>query len=294
MDSISFTGSAATGRMFRQMLAARMAAPRLTVEADSVNSTILGRDATPGSEIFDLAVREVVKALSVKAGQLCTNIRRIFVHSSVASAFADAVAAKVSTLTVGDPANESTRVGPLINRAQRDEALSNIARLQTESTVVAQARLEAMPEKSGFVAPTLLICSKPEEARAVHEIEVFGPCATILPYDSLDQAVAFAVRGEGSLALSLFSDDRDEQMKIVVRLGAWHGRILLVDSDAGKAHTGHAIVMPQCVHGGPGRAGGGEELGGFRGLGFHMQRTAIQGSSAAFAGIAGDAAQIST
>lgn len=281
MDSVAFTGSAATGGLFRQRLAERSAPPRLTVEADSVNATILGPDLSPESPLFDLAVRETVKALSVKAGQLCTNIRRILVPASLAETFAEAVGAKVAALKVGDPADAETRVGPLINAAQRDEALANIARLQAETRQVAQAALPEVAPEAAFVAPTLLHCDAPAEARAVHDVEVFGPCATVLPYGALEQAVDLGTRGEGSLALSLFSGDPAVQESIVDGLGPWHGRILMVDETVGKAHTGHAIVMPQCVHGGPGRAGGGEELGGVRGLRLHMQRTAIQGSPGA-------------
>jgi len=142
---------------------------------------------------------------------------------------------------------------------------------------------------SGFVAPTLLRCDDPRAARAVHEIEVFGPCATVMPYGSIDEAIALGARAEGSLALSLFSEDAAVQMAVIAGLGPWHGRVLMVDSEVDKAHTGHSIVMPQCVHGGPGRAGGGEELGGLRGLRFHMQRSAVQAGPAAFARLEGRA-----
>ncbi|WP_372602698.1 3,4-dehydroadipyl-CoA semialdehyde dehydrogenase [Actibacterium sp.] len=293
MDSIAFTGSADTGAMFRQALAGRAAAPRLTVEADSVNATILGPDVTPDSPVFDLALREAAKALTIKAGQLCTNIRRILVPAALAPAFAEALGAKVSALAVGDPADEATRVGPLINVAQRDTALENIARLGAEARTVATASLPDVAPNSGFVAPQLLLCDDPTAARAVHEIEVFGPCATILPYADLDQAVQLGAAGEGSLALSLFSDDRAVQAGVVAGLAPWHGRILMVDAEVGRNHTGHSIVMPQCAHGGPGRAGGGEELGGARGLRFHMQRTAIQGGPSALAALADAACELS-
>jgi 3,4-dehydroadipyl-CoA semialdehyde dehydrogenase len=285
MDSLAFTGSASTGITFRRALAERAAPPLLTIEADSVNATIVGRDVAVGSDLFDLSVREAVKALSVKAGQLCTNIRRILVPAEIAPAFAEAVAAKVKALAVGDPADEATRVGPLVNLAQRREAESNIARLMTEARLVARSEMPDAGPQSGFVAPHLLFCDHPGDAGALHEIEVFGPCATVMPYASRDEAVALAVRGEGALALSVFSGDAAEQTSLVSALGSWHGRILLVDDEVGKAHSGHAIVMPQCVHGGPGRAGGGEELGGLRGLRFHMQRTAIQASPTAFSAL---------
>lgn len=277
MDSIAFTGSAATGVLLRRQLAEKEAAPRLAIEADSVNATIIGPDVAPGAALFDLALREATKALSVKAGQLCTNIRRIFAPTAIADEFTAALEAEVRKLVVGDPAEEATQVGPLINTSQRDEARRNIERLSRETKIVAQATLPQVVTNSGFVAPTLLRCVDPASARLVHEIEVFGPCSTILPYDDIAEAVALGARSEGSLALSLFSDDIKVQTAVLSGLAPWHGRVLLIDDEVGKTHTGHAVVMPQCVHGGPGRAGGGEELGGCRGLRFHMQRTALQG-----------------
>ncbi len=277
MDSIAFTGSAATGSMIRSHKSVLASGARVTIEADSVNGTILGPDAAPGTPVFDLAVREVVKALSVKAGQLCTNIRRIFVSQEHADAFAEAVAAKIATLVVGDPADEATRVGPLINKAQRLEAEEKIAALMAEAQEVAVAPMGDIADSSGFVAPRLLRVTDPAAARTVHEVEVFGPCVTMLAYSDLAEAIQLATAAEGSLALSLFSNDPAVQQQCVGDLAAWHGRILCVDDEVGRAHTGHSIVMPQCVHGGPGRAGGGEELGGQRGLRFHMQRTAVQG-----------------
>jgi 3,4-dehydroadipyl-CoA semialdehyde dehydrogenase len=262
------------------------AAPRLTVEADSINATVVGADAVAGSAIFDLAVREALKALSVKAGQLCTNIRRIIVPATLADDFTEALAAKVRNLAVGDPASATTRVGPLINAAQRQEAEANIGRLEAETRIVARAALPETPPQSGFVAPTLMRCDNPLEAQSVHEVEVFGPCATILPYRDTSEAVALVRKAEGSLALSLFSNDHGLQTGIVSDMAAWHGRLMLVDDEVGKAHTGHFNVMPQCVHGGPGRAGDGEELGGLRGLRFHMQRSAVQAGPSALSALA--------
>lgn len=273
MDSLAFTGSAETGRVLRADARIIASGARLTIEADSVNATILGPDAAPGTAMFDLALREAEKALSVKAGQLCTNIRRILVPEAIAPAFAEALAEKVRAFRVGDPADEATRVGPLVNRAEQQVAERRIAMLRSEATCLAEAQ---RPTSGAFVAPTLLHCAAPEAARHVHEIEVFGPCATILPYGTLTGATRLAARAGGSLALSLFSDDPATQLQVIADAAPWHGRVLLVDAEVGKAHTGHAIVMPQCVHGGPGRAGGGEELGGLRALGFYHQRSAVQ------------------
>lgn len=293
MDSVAFTGSADTATILRREIADMVAGPRLTVEADSVNATILGDDLSVNDAIFDLAQREAIKALCVKAGQLCTNIRRIFVPAGIADAFSDALVAKVSSLSVGDPADERTRIGPLINAAQRDDAHAKIDRLSAETRLMAQAQLPDVSPLSGFVAPRLLRCDDPFAARAVHETEVFGPCATIIPYTSREDAFALAVRAEGSLALSLFSGDPVLQSQVISQLGPWNGRILMVDGEVGKAHTGHSNVMPQCVHGGPGRAGGGEELGGLRGLRFHMQRSAVQASPTALGRLAERSAECS-
>ncbi|HRE19563.1 MAG TPA: 3,4-dehydroadipyl-CoA semialdehyde dehydrogenase [Rhabdaerophilum sp.] len=273
MDSVAFTGSAATGETLRAHPNAIRAGFRLTIEADSVNATILGPDARPGTVVFDLAVREATKALSIKAGQLCTNIRRILVPRALSRDFAAALGAQVEGLTVGDPADEAVRVGPVMNAAQQKDAQEKKAALEGEARVVAQAKA---PEAGAFVAPTLLLCDAPVEAQAIHDVEVFGPCASILPYENIGEAVSLGMRGGGSLALSLFTNDREFAGAALDGLGPWHGRVLVVDEEVGRNHTGHAIVMPQCVHGGPGRSGGGEELGGLRGLRFHMQRSAVQ------------------
>ncbi len=296
MDSIAFTGSAGTGLHVRSHPGVLSSGARVTIEADSVNGTILGPDVAPGTPLFDLAVREITKALSLKAGQLCTNIRRIFVPRQHAQAFADAVLEAVRALKVGDPSDESVRVGPLINRRQQRDALDSIARLASDAKLLTGSDLPdnldaACRENGAFVAPTLLFCEQPGEVRSVHEIEVFGPCATIMPYDDLGEAIVLAIRGGGSLALSCFTEDGDVQLAVTSQLGPWHGRIMFVDATTGRNHTGHGIVMPQCVHGGPGRAGNGEELGGLRGLRFHMQRSAIQGSRAVHETLAARVAQ---
>lgn len=296
MDSLAFTGSADTALRLRSSPAMLQNAPRVSIEADSINASIVGPDAAPGAAIFDLAVRETVKALTVKAGQLCTNIRRIFVDERHLATFGEAVAAELETIAVGDPADAAVRMGPLVDTAQQAAALEGINRLRRESDVICGGGRPGSVEgadvsKGAFVAPTLLVCPRPSQATAVHEMEVFGPCATIMPYQAIEEAVALAARGGGSLALSLFCGDAKLQRQAVLGLAPWHGRLLVVDDEVGKRHTGHAIVMPQCVHGGPGRAGGGEELGGLRALRFHMQRSAVQGSPSLLKGLADDAAE---
>jgi 3,4-dehydroadipyl-CoA semialdehyde dehydrogenase len=295
-DSLAFTGSFDTASTLRTNPNILLKAPRVTIEADSINSTIIGADAVPGTSVFDLAVREIVKALSVKAGQLCTNIRRVFVPALMLEQIKEAVVEGVAVLPLGDPADTSVKIGPLVNVEQRDAALVKMEQLKREAFVVTgggipKAVVGANPNAGGFLAPTMLVCADPSTARAVHEIEVFGPCLTLMPYTSLDSAVAMAgPGGSGSLVVSIFTDDPAIAAKAVLGLAPWNGRILIANEEAGKNHTGHAIVMPQCVHGGPGRAGGGEELGGMRGLRFHMQRTAVQGSPAVLRELCGQLA----
>ncbi len=296
MDSIAFTGSADTGALVRSHANVSATGVRVTIEADSVNATILGPDVTPDSALFDLAVREVSKALSVKAGQLCTNIRRVLVPRAHLDAFTESVAASVSRFKTGDPVDEAVRVGPLVNKRQQQDAFDGIAKLSAEARIVTGGDIPAdldsgLAGKGAFVAPTLLSCAEPHAAKAVHAIEVFGPCATAMPHDGIADAADLAIHGGGSLALSLFTNDAQTRLHAASLLGPWHGRIMMVDEETGRNHTGHSIVMPQCTHGGPGRAGGGEELGGLRGMRLHMQRSAIQGSHKAFEALSGGAAE---
>ncbi|MCC2097491.1 MAG: 3,4-dehydroadipyl-CoA semialdehyde dehydrogenase, partial [Hyphomicrobiales bacterium] len=280
-DHIAFTGSADTGAMIRSHARILSVAPRLNVEADSINCAVLGESAAPDSDIFNLIVREITGALTVKAGQLCTNIRRILVPQALAGELTDALAAKIDGIVSGDPANETVALGPLVNRAQQAAALEGLAKLKTEARVVRgggvpEHLVDADPAKGAFLQPTLLSVAESSNLGAIHETEVFGPVATLIPYGSMEEAIALAARGGGSLAASVWCEDAGEAAGIAAGLGAHHGRVMCVDPDVGKGHTGHSIVMPQGVHGGPGRAGGGEELGGLRGLRFYMQRTAVQ------------------
>jgi len=295
-DQLAFTGSADTALMLRNNGNILGRAPRLNIEADSVNATILGPDAKPGDPVYDLLVREAVKALSVKAGQLCTNIRRIFVPADQLSGVSDAIAAKVGGMSVGDPANESVRMGPLINKAQQQAAFDGLAALSSETSVVTgggapDALDGGDAERGAFVAPTLLSCADPSAAYAVHETEVFGPVSTIMPYEGSDGGASLAACGGGSLAVSVFTNDTAWAAQTAKSVAPYHGRVLVVDEEVGKNSTGHSIVMPQCVHGGPGRAGGGEELGGLRGLRFYMQRSAVQGSPTLLSALADGSAE---
>ncbi len=283
-DHIAFTGSAATGLAIRSHASVLRAAPRLTIEADSINTAVLGESAARDSEAFNLLVREVSGALSTKAGQLCTNIRRILVPKALVGNLTEALAAKIDAIASGNPANESVALGPLMNRAQQQAALEGLGKLKAEAKVVRgggvpSQLVDADPDKGAFVQPTLLAATDDvARQKAVHDTEVFGPAATLIGYGSMEEAVTLAARGGGSLAASVWADDAAEAACLAVGLGRHHGRVMCIDPAVGKGHTGHSIVMPQGVHGGPGRAGGGEELGGLRGMRFYLQRTAVQGS----------------
>jgi 3,4-dehydroadipyl-CoA semialdehyde dehydrogenase len=297
-DHLAFTGSSDTALSLRAHPRAMSAAPRITIEADSVNATLLGPEAKPGDAVFDLLVREVAKALMVKAGQLCTNIRRVLVAAETLPALQEAIAAKLAGTVIGDPADEAVRMGPLVNKRQQAAALSGLNQLAGETDVVCGGDLPeklqgGSRDKGCFLAPTLLSCADPDAAKAVFETEVFGPAATLIPYRDEAHALALVQRSGGSLVASLFSNDAAFAKRAALALAPYHGRLLVVDETVGKNHTGHAIVVPQCVHGGPGRAGNGEELGGLRGLSFYMQRSAIQGSPALLQALEAESASAS-
>jgi 3,4-dehydroadipyl-CoA semialdehyde dehydrogenase len=283
-DVVAFTGSADTAMRVRGHANVVARSVPVNVEADSINAAVLATGSAAGSAAFDAFIREVVREMTVKAGQKCTAIRRIFVPAAMAGTVTEALAAKLAGTKVGDPRREDTRMGPLVTRGQQAAAFDGIRRLAAEAKVVcggadAPALDGIDPARSAFVAPTLLRVDDAGGARVVHEIEVFGPAATVVPYRDLEDASSLVARGGGSLVASVYGEDRDILMRIVSALGPDHGRILAVDPAIATAHTGHGIVMPQCNHGGPGRAGAGEELGGLHGLRFYHQRLAVQGSS---------------
>jgi oxepin-CoA hydrolase/3-oxo-5,6-dehydrosuberyl-CoA semialdehyde dehydrogenase len=281
-DLLSVTGSAATARALRTHPTVAGNAVRFNAEADSLNCSILGPDAVPGTEEFDLFVKQLVTEMTVKAGQKCTAIRRAFVPAAVIDDVEDAVAAKLATVTVGNPADPEVRMGALASLGQRDDVLAQLRKL-TSAAHLAHGNpdrfdlIDADPERGAFLPPLLLRCDEPDR-REPHEIEAFGPVSTLLPYDgSADQAVAYAARGEGSLVGSVVSYDRAFARDVVLEAAPWHGRLLVLDRDSSGESTGHGSPLPHTTHGGPGRAGGGEELGGLRSVLHHMQRTAIQG-----------------
>src|SRR5208337_3731804 len=292
-DAVAFTGSAETGAGIRQHPRIQQGV-RVNIEADSLNAALLGPDATPGSPSFDFFVREVVREMTTKTGQKCTAIRRVLVPAEHDATATDAIAAALSKVVVGNPANPAVTMGPLVNMAQRKSAEEGIRKLSAEAEVAYSPQLfapvDAISEQGAFVPPTLLKLRNGAEGELVHELEIFGPVATVVPYRDQADAFALARRGGGSLAASVFSSDANFLAAAAVALGTTHGRLLLVDPSIGDSHTGHGIVLPSCMHGGPGRAGGGEELGGLHGLWFYHQRVAIQGPAATLSALVAQAA----
>src|SRR5262247_565532 len=283
-DVIAFTGSSDTASRIRSHANVLARGVPVNVEADSINAALLAPDAAPGTPVFDAFVKEVAREMTVKAGQKCTAIRRVFVPKARQDAVTEALAARLAKVAVGDPRRDDVRMGPVVTPAQQLAALHGIRKIAQEATFVCGGpeapTLDGIdPKRSSFVAPTLLTVAAAAEAAAVHDTEVFGPAATILPYGSEDEAFALVARGGGSLVASVYGDDRDFLARAVAALGPAHGRLLAVDSTVADVHTGHGIVMPQCHHGGPGRAGNGEELGGLNGLRLYHQRVAVQGST---------------
>ncbi len=282
-DVVAFTGSADTGENIRQHKNIRQQNIRLNIEADSLNSVLLGPDVAPDSPEFGFFVREVVREMTSKAGQKCTAIRRVLVPAEQAQAVIDAISAALKAVVVGDPANPMTNMGPLANMAQREAVEEGIGKLKMQADVVYRAEkfvpLDGDTARGAFVAPTLLAVRDSNNADVIHEVEVFGPVATVVPYRDKQDAFTLARRAGGSLAASVYSGDTAFLAEAAVALGTTHGRVMLIDPTIGDSHTGHGIVLPSCVHGGPGRAGGGEELGGLHGLWFYHQRVAMQGST---------------
>jgi oxepin-CoA hydrolase / 3-oxo-5,6-dehydrosuberyl-CoA semialdehyde dehydrogenase len=282
-DVVSFTGSASTALKLRQHPTVMANSVRFTAETDSLNSSILGPDAAPGTPELDLYVREVVREMTVKAGQKCTAIRKAIVPLSHAGEVIDALRAALAKVVVGDPRLEQVRMGPVASLSQRREVTEQLGKLRQEAEVVAGGEgkaepLGADPERGAFVAPTLLYCRDAGRARAIHAVEAFGPVCTVVPYRDPDEAIALARRGGGSLAGSVFTADDAIAAQLVLGLAPWHGRIVVVNRHCAKESTGHGSPLPHLVHGGPGRAGGGEEMGGIRGVMHYLQRTAIQGT----------------
>jgi 3,4-dehydroadipyl-CoA semialdehyde dehydrogenase len=292
LDIVSFTGSADTATLIRSHANILRRSVRINIEADSLNSAILGLDAAPSTDVFDLLVKEVVREMTLKAGQKCTAIRRVLVPKEHFQAVGDALAARLSSTKVGNPRNPEVKVGPVVNKKQQASCFEGLRQLRQECSVVFGGDehfhpIEADPRKAAFVQPTLLSCKDGLGARAVHNVEVFGPAATLVAYDGVEDLVALVRRGLGSLVASIFSNDPAFVQKVVLGIGDLHGRIMVVDSSVGNQHTGHGNVVPSCLHGGPGRAGDGEELAGLRALLLYHHRFVMQGPSGCITDLAG-------
>jgi oxepin-CoA hydrolase/3-oxo-5,6-dehydrosuberyl-CoA semialdehyde dehydrogenase len=288
-DVVSFTGSAQTALKLRTHPAIQRESVKFIAEQDSLNASVLGPDAVPGTPEFELFAAEVVNEMTVKAGQKCTAIRRGMVPREVLDAAEQAIAAKLEALTVGDPRDRGTGMGALVSQAQRDSVREAVATITAGGARIASGdpQRRVGPDGGAFMSPILLCADDPWACEAAHDVEPFGPVATLMPYADLGDAVRLANRGKGSLALSLFTHSGEVARDLVLGAGAFHGRMLVIDRDNAKDSTGHGSPLPVLVHGGPGRAGGGEEMGGVRGVTHYMQRTALQGSPAMFAAITG-------
>lgn len=281
-DFLSFTGSAATARLLRAHSNVVDNSVRFNAEADSLNCSILGPDATPDSEEFVLFVNEVAREITAKTGQKCTAIRRALVPSALIGAVTDALASRLARTIIGDPRLPEVRMGPLVSMKQRDDvrtaavALSQAGRIAWGSLTHVEP-VGADPTAGAFISPILIQVNDPARAEP-HEIEAFGPVCSLIAYRDTADAIHLAARGAGSLVASIVTSDQSFGRLVVQGLAPWHGRILILDPRAAPESTGHGSPLPQLVHGGPGRAGGGEELGGLRAVRRHMQRTAVQAS----------------
>jgi oxepin-CoA hydrolase/3-oxo-5,6-dehydrosuberyl-CoA semialdehyde dehydrogenase len=290
-DLVSFTGSASTAQRLRTHPTIVGRSVRFNAEADSLNCSILGPDAGPDTPEFDLYVKQLVSEMTVKAGQKCTAIRRALVPVDFVDAVADAAAARLAKVTIGNPADESVRMGALASRDQRDEVRRSLKSLLSVGTAVFgdPDRVDVVgadAERGAFISPVLIRCEDSGRAEP-HEVEAFGPVSTLIGYRDAEHAIELAARGQGSLAGSIVTNDAEFALTVVLGVAPWHGRLLVLDRDDAPESTGHGSPLPMLVHGGPGRAGGGEELGGLRGVTHHMQRTAIQASPRVLGAITG-------
>jgi oxepin-CoA hydrolase/3-oxo-5,6-dehydrosuberyl-CoA semialdehyde dehydrogenase len=289
-DVIAFTGSSTTAKIIANHPNVVANNPRVSMETDSINCTILGQDAPRGSTEFNLFVDEVVKEVTSKAGQKCTAIRRLLVPLNVADDVVEKLCGRLTALVLGDPRNEKVDMGPLVDEQQKQSVLAAIETLSADCEIILDGRVpKGLFDADGsgaFVGPTLLRTTA-KNAHAVNEVEAFGPVATVVTYTNEAELVASVKAGDGSLAGSLFSHDTDFVARVASQISAYHGRLLIVNRDNANTHTGHGSPLPMLVHGGPGRAGGGEELGGIRAVKHYMQRTAIQGTPEVLSEITG-------
>jgi len=282
-DVVTFTGSADTAAKLRVNANVVCNSIPFNAEADSLNCAILANDVTPDDEEFDLFVKEVVREMTVKAGQKCTAIRRAIVPRKHLATVAEKIKERLAKVAVGDPSVEGVKMGALASKSQQSDVAERVALLRQSTELVygGNANFNLVGEgvaNGAFFQPTLLLCQKPLSTDSVHDIEAFGPVSTLMPYDSMEEALALAKRGKGSLVGSLITKSPEVAAQVVPRLAANHGRLHVLDRESAGESTGHGSPLPSLKHGGPGRAGGGEELGGIRAVTHMMQRAAVQGS----------------
>jgi len=282
-DVVTFTGSAKVGRMLKNHPQLIEESVPFTMEADSLNASVLGLDAVPGTPEFDLFIKEVRKEMTVKAGQKCTAIRRIIVPEKLVEDVQIALGKQLDKVTVGDPRLKEVRMGALVNLAQRNSVQDQMEKIAETASIVYGGIgqldvLGADAEKGAFLGPILLREDQPFKNNIAHITEAFGPVSTLMPYNTMDEAIELAQMGKGSLVSSIATNDDKAAKEYIVGAASHHGRILVINREMAKQSTGHGSPLPSLVHGGPGRAGGGEEMGGMRGIKHYMQRTAVQGS----------------
>ncbi|HET6254407.1 MAG TPA: phenylacetic acid degradation bifunctional protein PaaZ [Puia sp.] len=282
-DVVTFTGSASTGMKLRSNPHILQANVPFNMEADSLNCLVLGEDVEPGMPEWDLFVKELRKEMTVKAGQKCTAVRRIFVPANRMEDAWKAITKSLAQTTIGNPENDKVRMGPLAGQSQREEVRDQVKRLLASSRLIYGSLdsvevIDADADKGAFLSPLLLLNERPQTTEEPHTIEAFGPVSTLMPYHDTGEAIALAKKGKGSLCSSIVTADPAIARDYVLGAATWHGRILILNNECAKESTGHGSPLPLLIHGGPGRAGGGEEMGGVRGVRHYMQRVAVQGS----------------
>ncbi|MES2646797.1 MAG: phenylacetic acid degradation bifunctional protein PaaZ [Bacteroidota bacterium] len=282
-DIVSFTGSAATGLMLKSQKHILSESVPFNMEADSLNCIVLGEDVTPSMSEWDIFIKEVRKEITAKAGQKCTAIRRIFVPENKLEDVQLALGKALSKTVIGNPLNETVRMGCLAGKNQRTEVRAQVQKLLAASQIIygsidSVEVLDADAEKGAFISPLLLMNENPFYSDAVHDVEAFGPVSTLMPYKGIEEAIQLSKMGKGSLCTTIVTADPKTARLYVLGAATMHGRMLILNNDCARESTGHGSPLPQLVHGGPGRAGGGEEMGGTRGIKHYMQRVAVQGS----------------
>ena len=282
-DVITFTGSASTGLMLKSQQKILAENVPFTMEADSLNCIVLGNDVTPDMPEWDIFIKEVRKEMTTKAGQKCTAIRRIFVPENKIEDVQTALSKALAQTTIGNPLNDKVRMGSLAGQSQRKEVKEQVQKLLASSQIIygsldSVELIDADLNKGAFISPLLLLNQNPFNSNEPHEVEAFGPVSTLMPYKNLEEAIELSKKGKGSLVSSIVTTNAKVAKQYVLGAGAYHGRILILNNECAKESTGHGSPLPLLVHGGPGRSGGGEEMGGMRGVKHYMQRVAIQGS----------------